>query len=211
MITTFNATMSRSTRILWLLEELSVPFQLVPVGIARPDGSGGPDPTNPHPLGQVPCIADDGEIVVESLAIWLHLSDQHPETGMAPPPGHAKRAEYMGWMGLATAVFEPLVVAVMNDKPLTDRQVAARDYLDGRIAAALERGPWLLWDRFSTVDLVYASLLRFFPSALTRTAAIDAWLERIAARPALVRAREKDEIKSAQSPNLSHPGESRDP
>jgi len=211
MITTFNATMSRSTRILWLLEELGAPFQVVPVAIARPDGSGGPDSANPHPLGQVPCVTDDGEILVESLAIWLHLSDLYPGAGMAPPPGHPRRAEYMGWLGLATAVFEPLVVAVMTGTPLSDRQVAARAWLDARIAAALARGPWLLWDRFSTVDLVYASMLRFFPTALARTAAIDEWLERIAARPALARVREKDPITNAPSENPSHPGGSRDP
>ena len=211
MITTFNATMSRSTRILWLLEELGVPFDVVPITIARPDGSGGPDPANPHPLGQVPCIADDGELVVESLAIWLHLSDLYPEAGMAPPPGHPMRAEYMGWLGLATAVYEPLMVAVMTGTPLTDRQAAARAWLDARIAAALARGPWLLWDRFSTVDLVYAGLLRFFPTALAQTAAIGEWLERIEARPALARVRGKDAMTSAPSPSLSLPGESRDP
>jgi glutathione S-transferase len=194
MITTFNATMSRSTRVLWLLEELGAPYELVPVSIARPDGSGGPDAANPHPVGQVPCITDEGEMVVESLAIWLHLSDLHPEAGLAPPPGHGKRAEYMGWMGLATAVFEPLVAAVMTGTPLTDRQAAARAFLDARIASALARGPWLLWDRFSTIDLVYASMLRFFPTALARTEAIDEWLERIATRPALARVKERDAL-----------------
>jgi glutathione S-transferase len=155
MITTWNAKLSRSTRVLWLLEELGVPFELVPVEIARPDGSGGPDPANPHPLGQVPCIRDRGELIVESLAIWLHLSDVFPEAGMAPPAGHAKRAEYMGWMGLATAVFEPLVTAAMSGAPASERQAEARAFLDARFAEALARGPFLLWDRFSTVDLVY--------------------------------------------------------
>lgn len=192
MITTFNAAMSRSTRVLWLLEELGAPYEIVPVDIARPDGSGAPDPANPHPLGQVPCILDDGELIVESLAIWLHLSDLHPEARLAPPPGHPKRAEYVGWLGLATAVFEPLVAAILAGTPLTHRQAEARAFLDARFAAALAQGPWLLWERFSTVDLVYASLLRFFPQALGQTEAIAEWLHRIAARPALARVREKE-------------------
>lgn len=192
MITTFNATMSRSTRILWLLEELGAPYQMVPVAIARPDGSGSADPANPHPLGQVPCILDGDEMIVESLAIWLHLGDLHHEAGLAPPPGHPKRAEYIGWLGLATALFEPLVAAAMTGAPLDDRQAKARAFLDARFAAALARGPWLLWDRFSTVDLVYGSLLLLVPRALTPTPAIGDWRDRLAARPAAARVRAKE-------------------
>ncbi len=197
MITTFNAPLSRSTRLLWLLEEIGAPYELVPVEIARPDGSGGPDPANPHPLKQVPCILDDGEMIVESLAIWIHLGDLHPEAGLAPPPGDPKRAEYIGWLGLATAVFEPLVALALAGAKPSDRQAAARAFLDARFAAALGRGPWLLGERFSIVDLVYASLLFFFPQALTQTDAIAGWLERVAARPALARVREKEGRRQA--------------
>jgi len=193
MLTTYNATLSRSTRVLWLLEELGADYTIVPVTIARADNpEQGPDPRNPHPLKQVPCIEHDGEVIVESLAIWLHLTDLHPQANMAPPLGHPKRAAYMGWMGMATAVFEPLVVAVMNGAPLTDRQQAARADLDARFAAALARGPYLLGDGFSTVDLVYASLLRFYPATLSATPEIAAWIERVAGRPAGARARAKD-------------------
>jgi len=80
-------------------------------------------------------------VIVESLAIWLHLADLHPQAGLAPPPGHPKRAEYMGWLGLSTAVFEQIVVAAMNGTPLTERQQAARASIDARFAVALARGP----------------------------------------------------------------------
>jgi len=189
MITLYHARMSRSTRVLWLLEELGAPYRIVPVEIARPDGSGGPDPANPHPLGQVPCIRDGEALIVESLAIWLHLSDAFPEAGLAPPPGDAKRADYVGWLGLSTAVFEPLVTAAMGGAPRSERQAVARSFLDARFAEALGRAPWLLGDEFTTADLVYASLLRFFPAALTQTEAIADWLSRMAERLALARVR----------------------
>lgn len=194
MITTFNATMSRSTRVLWLLEELGLDYACVPVGIARPDGSGGPDPENPHPLKQVPCIVHDGEVMVESLAIWLHLADLRPEAGLAPAVGHPLRAAYMGWMGAATAVFEPLVLAIATRQPLSARLLDARDWLDARFAAALAERPWLLWDRFSAVDLIYGSLLRFYPHAISQTPEIEAWQARIATRPALSRMRAADAL-----------------
>jgi glutathione S-transferase len=193
MLTTYNNALSRSTRVLWLLEELGADYNIVPVTIVRADRpEDGPDARNPHPLKQVPCIEHDGEIIVESLAIWLHLTDLHPQASLAPPLGHPKRAEYMGWMGLNTCVFEPLAVAAMNGTPLTDRQIEARQWLDARFASALARAPYLLWDRFSTVDLVYASLLRFYPSALTAMPEIEAWLTRCTGRPAAARVRAKD-------------------
>ena len=176
MLTTYNNALSRSTRVLWLLEELGADYAIVPVTITRTDRpEDGADPRNPHPLKQVPCIEHDGEIIVESLAIWLHLTDLHPQANMAPPLGHPKRAEYMGWMGFNTCVFEPLAVAAMNGTPLSDRQIEARKWMDARFAAALARTPYLLWDTFSSVDLVYASLLRFYPAALSATPEIEAW------------------------------------
>ena len=192
MITLFSATMSRSTRVLWLLEELGAEYELVPVSIRRPDGSGESDMANPHPLGQVPCILDDGELIVESLAIWMHLADSFTQAGLAPPPGDPKRAEYVGWLGLATCVFEPLVTASLAGVPLEARQQAAQTFLGDRVAMALDRQGWLLWDRFSVVDIVYGSLLRFAPAALGASPQIDAWLERMSGRAALARVRQRE-------------------
>jgi glutathione S-transferase len=191
MITLYNARMSRSTRVLWLLEELGADYEVMPVTITRPDGSGGPDPANPHPLKQVPAIEHDGALIVESLAIWLYLSDLFPASGMAPGVGDPRRADYVGWMGLSTAAFEPLFAAARNGA-LDDRQEAARLFIDRKFANALEHGPYLLGAAFSTVDLVYASLLRFNPALMTESDAYRDWLARIGARPALSRAREKD-------------------
>ena len=193
MITFFNAPMSRSTRVLWLLEELGAPYKLVAVEIARPDGSGGPDAANPHPLKQVPCLEDDGALIVESLAIWLHLADRHPEAGLAPAIGDPRRADYVGWLGLAIAVLEPLIAAAAAaGKALSEREAAARDYLDARFAVALACGPWLMGERFTTVDVAYGSLLLVLRGVPTPTPEIAAWLERLAARPALARVREKE-------------------
>jgi glutathione S-transferase len=192
MITLFNAPLSRSTRVLWLLEELGAEYELVPVSIRRPDGKGEPDPANPHPLGQVPSILADGELIVESLAIWMHLADSFPNAELAPQPGDAKRAEYVGWLGLATAVFEPLIAAALSDAKPGGTERRAQAFLASRIDSALARHGWLLWERFSVVDLVYGSLLRFFPGALGPSERIENWLERLAARPAVARVRQRE-------------------
>ena len=193
MLTTFHAAMSRSSRLLWLIEELEAPYRLVPITIARPDGTGGPDGTNPHPLRQVPCVLDDGELVVESLAIWLHLADAYPAAGLASKVGDPERARYMGWMGAATAVLEPVVLAARDGGIDTDRVTHARLWLSERIEAALAAWPWLLGPGFSAVDVVYASLIAYFPDSVVMSERIGDWLARCTARPALQRARDRDQ------------------
>jgi len=191
MLKTYNATMTRSTRVLWLLEELGAEYTLIPVTIARPDGTGGPDLHNPHPLKQVPVIEHDGVLIVESVVVWIHLADSYPQAGLAPPLGHPQRAEYMGWLGLANAVLEPLLATSVTGAAFTDRQLAARAQLADRMREALARGPWLLGERFTTADLAF-SILAFYPDALPDPESRADWVARLRDRPAARRAMLRD-------------------
>ena len=60
MLTLVHAPRSRSSRFLWLLEEIGEPYDIQYVSIRRSDGSGALDPTNPHPHGKVPVLKDGG-------------------------------------------------------------------------------------------------------------------------------------------------------
>ena len=71
MITLFHRPQTRSTRFVFLLEELEVPYQIKSVTTRARDGSGTADPANPHPHGKVPAISDDDKIVFESPAIAI--------------------------------------------------------------------------------------------------------------------------------------------
>ncbi len=76
MLTLFHAPRSRSSRIIWLLEELGSPFQLRYVTIRYMDGSGdGPDPANPHPDKKVPALLDNGALVHVVLAERLERAE----------------------------------------------------------------------------------------------------------------------------------------
>lgn len=184
--------MSRSTRVLWLLEELEAPYRIERISILRPDGSDGPDPANPHPLRQVPVIDDDGAVVVETMVIMLHLIDKYPETALAPNASHPARAEFMQWLGLCIGVLDPMLTSLAMKLPLTDRQEAARAILSQRLATALASNPFLLGDSFSAADLVWFSYLRLAPDFLGTIPGLTGWIERINARPALARARALD-------------------
>ena len=95
MITLFHHPKSRSTRFIFLLEELEAPYQLRSVTIRRSDGSGAVDPANPHPHGKVPAISDDGVIVFESPAIALYLTDRFPKNHLGPLAGEPGRGAYL--------------------------------------------------------------------------------------------------------------------
>lgn len=69
MITLYHRPGTRSTRFIFLLEELEAPYTLHFVNIRSRDGGGAIDPANPHPHGKVPAISDDGVVVFESPAI----------------------------------------------------------------------------------------------------------------------------------------------
>ena len=111
MLTLFHAPRSRSFRMLWLLEELDVPYTLKVVNIRRADGSGAADPANPHPHGKVPALTDDSAMVFETPAIALYLTDKFPAAGLGPQVGEADRGAYLSWLAYYTGVIEPSLTA----------------------------------------------------------------------------------------------------
>ncbi len=82
MITLYHRPNSRSTRFIFLLEELEAPYTIQIVTTRSRDGGGAVDPANPHPHGKLPAISDDGVVVFESPAIALYLTDRFPKNGL---------------------------------------------------------------------------------------------------------------------------------
>lgn len=86
MLRLHHAPRSRSSRIVWLLEELKADCQIVYTTITRQDGSGDEDEANPHPDKKVPALVHDDVLITESSAIVLYLTDLFPEAGLGPQP-----------------------------------------------------------------------------------------------------------------------------
>ena len=103
MITLFHCPKSRSTRFIFLLEELEAPYQLKLVTTRGSDGTGAVDATNPHPHGKVPAISDDGIVVFESPAIALYLTDRFPKNHLGPLVGEPERGPYLSWLSTTRA------------------------------------------------------------------------------------------------------------
>jgi glutathione S-transferase len=193
VLTLIHAPRSRSTRFLWLLEELGTPYEVRRVTIKRGDGSGARDPGNPHPHGQVPALLDGEVLVTESAAVALYLTDKVPDAGLGAAIGDPLRGPYLSWLAYYAGVLEPVVTNHFKGRDATDpADKAAYEALDERLRTTLEGQPWLLGDRFTAADILFVSLLQFARQAMPPHEVYDAWLARANARPALARALAKD-------------------
>lgn len=195
MITLYHAPQSRSSRILWLLEELALPYAVEYVSIARMDGTGGPDARNPHPDKKVPAIVHDGALVTESSAICLYLNDLAAGSPLAVPVGDALRGRFVSWLAYYAGVMEPVItleLAGLSDNRYVQATWRGRRELDRRVLEALRAGPYVLGERFSACDVLLGSLGHWSRPMLPSDAIVDDYLARINARPALQRAWAKD-------------------
>lgn len=193
MLTLFHAPWSRSSRIIWLLEELGADFDIDYCTIRRMDGSGGPDPKNPHPDGKVPALIHDGALVTESAAVALYLTDLFPKAGIGAPVGSRDRAAFVTWLTWAAGEMEPAFWGKISGAVKTDAYARARyDAVIERLQEALWAGPYLMGDRFTAVDVMIGSALGWGREHLPENPLFDRYLERLNQRPARVRAQAKD-------------------
>lgn len=193
MLTLVHAIRSRSFRILLLLEELGADYDIRRVDIRRADGSGGRDPDNPHPHGQVPALLHDGTLVTESTAIALYLTDLFPGCEMGRDIGTPERGAYLSWLSYYAGVIEPAAIIHMNGWTAGNAD-AARLYKEmcDHVIATLETRPYLLGERPCAVDVILSSSLMWMRALLPDSAAVDAYVGRMAGRPAVARAQAKD-------------------
>lgn len=196
MLTLFHAPQSRSGSIVWLLEELGVPYEKKIVNIRRGDGTGERDPANPHPHGKVPALEHDGHRVFEIAAITLYLTDMFPEKNLAPKIGDPKRGEYLSWLAYRPGVLEPSMLMRrfgVKHVPGTMGWADAEE-VEGVLNETLKNRKFLLGDDFSAADISVGGTVNFLMmfKVLNETPVLKAYAERITARPAFKRAMEQD-------------------
>lgn len=197
MITLFHHPKTRSTRFIFLLEELGVPYEIRRVDVRKRDGSGAVEPANPHPHGKVPAIDDDGSVVFESSAITLYLTDRFPERGLGPQVGGRDRGAYLSWLAYYSGVLEPAFVSKFLHVEVprgTAGWVAVEEAMPVLIRR-LEQRPYLLGEHFSGADVLYGTTFAMFAQSplMDKSSVIEAYAQRVIARPAFQRAQARDE------------------
>ena len=215
MITVHHLDNSRSQRVLWLLEELGLPYEIEhyrrdPATMLAPEAL-----RRVHPLGKSPVISDGDTTVAESGAIVEYLVGRHGGGRLRPPEGTPEQLRYTYWLHFAEgSAMPPLLLKLIFDRIATTRMpffarpgaraISAKvmatlvtpnlarqlDFMEAELA----RSAWFAGDEFSAADIQMS-----FPlEAAAQRAGLDAtrpklmaFLDRIHRRPAYRRALER--------------------
>ena len=215
MITVHHLNDSRSQRVLWLLEELGLPYEIKHYQRDSKTMLAPPELRAVHPLGKSPVITDGEATVAESGAIIESLIDRHGNGRLRPAIGTPEFLQYRYWLHFAEgSAMSPLLMKLVFDKvasspmpffakpiargisaqvlksfvmPNIERQL---DFMESELA----QRPWFAGAEFSAADIQMS-----FPlEASAQRAGLDArrpklndWLRRIHARPAYKKALER--------------------
>jgi len=200
MIVVHHLNNSRSQRVLWLLEEMAVPYEVVRYQRDRQTMLAPPELRRIHPLGKSPVVEADGKTLAETGLIIEYLVERHGPALM-PERGTDAYWRWKYWLHYAEgSLMPPLLLKLVIDRlgllafparPFVKSQLELHlDYLEAELGAA----PWFVGERFSAADI----MLSFPLEAAADRAGLDAtrpklmdFLERIHARPAYKRALEK--------------------
>ncbi|URV28451.1 glutathione S-transferase family protein [Burkholderia gladioli] len=215
MLIVHHLNNSRSQRVLWLLEELGVPYELKRYERDPKTMLAPPELRAVHPLGKSPVLTDEGFTLAESGAIIEYLVERYGEGRFAPPPGTPQRLRYTYWLHYAEgSAMPPLLLKLVALRiaqapmPFFARPIARKisstlqsSFVDpqlklhlGYVDAALRETGWFVGDSFSAADVQMSFPLEAAASradTLAQLPAIRAFLERIHARPAYQRALER--------------------
>lgn len=189
MLKLFHSPDSRSSRFIWLLEELGADYELAYCTIKRRSGAGARDPSNPHPEGRVPALLHDNRLITEQIGIALYLLELFPDSDMGVPVSSDERGTFLSWLGFWASEADPVYNARLFYADRLDATTKRdSDRITARVANTLSRSPYLMGEHFTAVDLFTSGPFAWDPGLLDKDETIAAWLTRLAARPAAQRA-----------------------
>lgn len=195
-ITLHHHPMTRAANVLWMLEEAGCDYTLEYVDIMG-GAQKSEDFTAINPMGKIPTLVDGDIVVTEAAAIALYLADRYALGRLAPKPDAPERGTYLRWSFYAPSVIEPGCMAKGADWKYGAAQAGWGTYEDmlDTISGAIGDGPFLLGETFSMADVVFGGTLGFMTmfDMIEKRPEYMAYVERLNARPASVRAREKNE------------------
>ena len=200
MLVVHHLNDSRSQRILWLLEELGVPYEIKPYQRDSQTRLAPPELKQVHPLGKSPVITDGGKTVIESGAIIDYVIRRYGKGRMQPAPETASYDEYVQWMHYAEgSAMLPLMLNLYAGR-LGDAAAPLMPRVEGEIAnhlayidGALKGRQFLVGDTLSGAD-IQMSFVGEVAGAFGKRAQypnLDAWTKRLHDRPAYKKAIEK--------------------
>ena len=213
MLVVHHLNNSRSQRVLWLLEELGVPYEVKRYERDAKTMLAPPELKAIHPLGKSPVITDGDKVIAETGAIVEYVIETYGQGRLIPAAGGPERLRYTYWLHYAegsamTPLLLKLVFTALPDRApgllkglvksiagraqqgFVDPQLKAHvDYWEAELA----KTPWFAGAEFTAADIMMSFPLE---AGAARAGAasrphVKAFLEKIHARPAYQRALEK--------------------
>jgi glutathione S-transferase len=196
-LTLYHASPSRSSIVLWMLEEIGEPYDIHLLRLSNGDNLK-PDYLAINPMGKVPALKHGDTVITEVAAICTYLADAFPDRKLNVPVGTPRRGVYLKWLFFGPGCMEPAVI----DRAAPRKEPARRAMLGygefdttmDVVAKAVAKGPYIMGDQFTAADVVIGSNIRWgtiFKLIPERPEFTD-YAARLAARPAAQRAEAKD-------------------
>jgi glutathione S-transferase len=203
-LTLYQAAPSRSSIVLWMLEELGQPYDIKLIKLSAGDNLK-PDYLAINPMGKVPALKHGDAVITEAAATCTYLADEFPGAKLNIPVGTPRRGIYLKWLFFGPSCIEPAVI----DRAAPRKEEARRgmlgygdfDTVMNVVAQAVAKGPWLMSEQFTAADVIVGANIRWgmmFKMIPPRQEFID-YAARIAARPAAQRAEAKDKDLAAKA------------
>jgi glutathione S-transferase len=203
MLTVHHLGKSQSERILWLCEELGIPYEFKKYDRDPVTRLGPPEYKALHPLGTAPIITDGNVVLAESTAIMEYIMAKYGSGSLVPSSSDATFPDYLYWFHFANGSLQPNLgrsmilgrLDLQPDNPSLMWVSARRDLVMGLLEKRLGDADYLAGNAFTAADIVTVFSLTtmriFLPMDLSPYPNILAYLQRVGARDAYQRAMKK--------------------
>jgi glutathione S-transferase len=199
MLTVHHLGVSQSERIVWLCEELGIPYELKRYDRVPPGrGLGPPEYKALHPIGTAPIITDGDVVLPETGAIMEYIIGKYGNGRLAVGPEAPNFADYLFWFHFANASMLPSQVSAPrdgDDSPRAQYMRARAERPWALVEDRLGKVPYFAGDAFTAADIIMVfgltTMRAFMPRDLSGFPNILAYLKRIGERPAYRRAMQK--------------------
>lgn len=179
MITVHHLENSRSQKILWLLEELQLEYNIEHYKRNKKTNLAPPELKKIHPLGKSPIVTDADNVLAETGAIIEYFVNKYPDKNLKPPVDSPEHLRYTYWLHSAEGSIMPLLVmklifgVISSKSPFFVRPIAKAisgqvnqsyilpglNNMFAFIEGELSRSAWLAGDKFSAADIIMSNAI----------------------------------------------------
>jgi glutathione S-transferase len=207
MLKVYGMPDTRSTRVLWVLEEANADYEFIKVDLGKGEARQE-NYLELNPSGKIPTLIHDGLILTESAAICTYISDLFPDSNLIPACRTAERAVYNQWCYFAMTELEQPLWTMAKHRSVLPKEYRVREMLVTAnyefekildvFSLRLRDREFLVGDRFTCADLIVANILSWAKRGGKRAMSlrhdnIEQYLERMLSRAAFLRVQKREQ------------------